>query len=388
MDLLTRADLRPLLAGPREVCVSLFQPTHRGGSEQDPVRWKNLLREANDRLTTLGLRAPAARDLLTPARALLEDGTFWTHQSDGLAAFLAPGFFRSYRLPAAFPERAVVGRHFHLKPVLPLVIRNCRFYVLAISQKQVRLLQGTEHGVHEVALDKVPQGLAEALRFTEKEEPLLFHTRPAGGGASWGAIFHGHGVGIDDHKADLLDYFRQVDRGLHEVLREERAPMVLAGVEYLWPIYREANRYPHLLEEGVPGSPDRLSGRELHDRAWAVVAPHFRQAHAKAAALYGQLAGTGLTSDDLEEVVRAAHAGRVELLFVARDRERWGTFDPAGGAVAVHDREEPGDEGLLNLAALYTVLHGGDVYVVGPDEVPGGAPQAALFWLPPARRAR
>jgi hypothetical protein len=30
---------------------------------------------------------------------------------------------------------------------------------------------------------------------------------------------------------------------------------VLAGVEYLLPIYREANTYPHLLAEGIHGNP-------------------------------------------------------------------------------------------------------------------------------------
>jgi hypothetical protein len=36
----------------------------------------------------------------------------------------------------------------------------------------------------------------------------------------------------------------------------------------------EAHR--HLLDEAIEGHPDRLSAKELHDRAWAVVEPHFR----------------------------------------------------------------------------------------------------------------
>jgi hypothetical protein len=194
-------------------------------------------------------------------------------------------------------------------------------------------------------------------------------------------------VGIDDVKDDLLRYFQQVDRGLHDVLRTERDPLVLASVEYLWPIYRQANTYPHLLEQGIAGSPDRLTDPELHARAWALVQPHFQQAQRKAAALYDQLAGTGRTAKDLAEVVRAASEGRIEVLFVAWGQERWGTFTASTG-VTVHEEAEPGDEDLLNLAAVHTLRHDGTVYVVPPEEVPGGGLLAGIYWLPQAQRRK
>ena len=388
MDLFSRDDLLTLLAFGQEPCISLFMPTHRRGAEEDPVRWKNLLREAEEYLKASGLRASETKELLGPAHKLLADPSFWKNQSDGLAFFLSPKLVRSYRLPTAFAELAMVAKRFHIKPLLPLLRENGRFYVLAISQNRVRLLQGTYSSVHEVDLKNVPASLAEAMQFHDKDEPLLFHTRTAGGTGSWGAIFHGHGVGIDDFKDDLLRYFRQVDRGLHELLRNEHAPLVLAAVKYLWPIYREANRYPHLLEHGIAGNPDRLGVKELHEKAWAIVQPYFHQTQKKAADFYAQLAGTGRTSNDLEEIVRAAHQGHLELLFVAQGKEQWGTFDASSGKVTVHDQAEPGDEDLLNFAALHTLGHGGKVYVVGSEEVPGKCSAAAIFWLPHARKEK
>jgi hypothetical protein len=274
-----------------------------------------------------------------------------------------------------------VGPAFHVEPLLPLLHADGRFYVLALSQKHVRLLQGTAHSVQDLDLARVPQGLAEALRFHDTDEPLLFHTRPNGRHGGWAAIFHGHGVGIDDHKDDLLAYFRRVDRGLHEILRTERVPLVLAAVEYLWPIYRAANRYPHLLEAGLPGNPDGLSTEELHRRALELVRPCWRAGQLQAAALYAELFGTGRTSVDVAEVVRAGREGRVEILFVVSGQRVWGR--PVTGAV--HDREEPGDEDLLNRAVADTLRHGGTVYVVAAEEIPGSGPAAALFWLPVRR---
>jgi hypothetical protein len=259
--------------------------------------------------------------------------------------------------------------------------------VLALSQNQVRLLQGTALGLHEVDVDGLPTSLAQALRFHDRDEPLIFHTHPSLGLGRWGAIFSGQGVGIDTAKRDLLLYFRHIDRGLHQVLRGEHAPLVLASVAYLWPIYHEANTYPHLLEHGVPGNPDHLSEKELHEKAWAVVKPAFADAEARAAAQYAQLAGTGRTSCDVAEVVRAAYSGHVAILFVGRGRQRPGGFDPVSGVVQLHETPCPGDEDLLNGAAISTLLHGGLVYVTDPDKVPGGGPLAAIRWLPLARKA-
>jgi hypothetical protein len=378
--------MKALLVGERPPCVSLYLPTHRGGSEEDPIRWKNLLRQAEELLAARNLRSTEIRELLEPAHRLLTLTPFWKNLGDGLAFFCASGLERAYRLPLSFPEMVVVADHFHVKPLLPLLSGDGRFYVLALSQNRVRVLQGSRHSIQELDPKGVPPNLLEALKFHDRDEPLMFHTRTAGGTGSWGAIFHGQGVGIDDHKDDLVRYFQAIDRGLHDLLREEKAPLVLAAVEYLWPLYRRANSYPHLFERGLPGNPDRLSAQELHEQAWAVVQPHFQEARRKAAAMYTQLAGTGRTCGNLEDGVRAAHEGQVEVLLVAANVERWGQFDPSNGTLAVHNRAEAGDDDLLNIAAVHTVLHGGTVYAVPADEVPGGGYLAAICWRPFARK--
>lgn len=382
MDALTKADLRELMVQPNTPCVSLFMPTHRGGSEQDPIRAKNLLRSAEKELSACAMRGRDIHRLLSPARRLFEDASFWKRQSDGIAFFLAPNFARIFRLPFIFPEIAVVASHFQLKPLLPMLSGDGRFYVLAISQNHVRLLQGTAHHVHNVDLAGVPTSLHEALKFSDRDEPIRLQARRPGGAGEWGRAFHGEGLGVVDLKDDLLYYFQHVDRGLHDFLRTERVPLVLASVAHLWPIYREANTYPHLIEQGIPGNPDRLSDKELHERAWAIVQPQFQQAQDSASALYQQLAGTGRTNNNVAEAVSAACQGRMEFLFVASGDEQWGTYLPAGATVNIHEKKEPGDEDLLNVAAIHTLLRGGMVYVVPTTKVPGGRAIAGIYWLP------
>src|SRR5438094_9157798 len=104
MDLLNREQLEFLSQTRSRSCVSVFLPTHRAGKEtlQDSVRLKNLLREAEGQLSAAGVPKLKARELLAPARQLEGRTSFWRHQSDGLALFLAPGFFQYFRLPIQF----------------------------------------------------------------------------------------------------------------------------------------------------------------------------------------------------------------------------------------------------------------------------------------------
>jgi hypothetical protein len=311
----------------------------------------------------------------------VQDGLFWRHQSDGLAIFLSSDFTRYYRLPLEFEDLVVVAERFHVKPLLPLLSGDGRFYILALSQDKVRLLRGSRDRVSDVELEGVPSSLAEALRLNDPERQLQFHTAtgPSGGKGSRAAAFHGHGGVVQDDKVDILRYFHKVDDGLRKLLAGEQAPLMLAGVDYLLPLYREANTYPHLIEAGIEGNPDNLSAEELHQQAWAIVQPRFLEERIEAAKRFRQFADTDQASDDLAEVVPAAYHGRIETLFVALDLQQWGTFDPATNEVQLHQDSKPGDQDLLDSAAVQTLLNGGSVYAVEPEQMPVGASLAALF---------
>jgi hypothetical protein len=356
-------------------------PTYRAGAEtrQNPIRYKNLLRQAEEHLQAAPLPSDAVQTLLEPLRPLTADNDFWQHQSDGLALLRGPDMSRLYRLPLAFEELVVVGEHFHLKPLLPYLSDNGRFYVLALSQNEVRLAHCTRYHASEIALDHMPQSLADALRYDDPEQQLQHHSGQPIGRGQPSAIFHGHGGRDDRAKVDILEYFRQVDRGLREFLHDEQTPLVVAGVDYLHPLYHEANTYPHLVETGIMGNPEQWRIEMLQEQAWPLVEPIFQKAQAEARAQYERYAGTGQASYDLASIVLAAHEGRVETLFVAVGQQQWGRYDAATRHVQIDQTARESSEDLLNLAAMETLLNSGTVYAVEPDAVPAQSPIAAVF---------
>ena len=258
MDAIRRIDLQRLALGRHGPCVSVFLPTHRAGHEveQAPIRLKNLLRQATDVLKTDGVRAPEIDRLLAPLRGLLDDRLFWQYQSDGLVLFSRPGWWRSFRVPLDLPELAVVDDRFHVTPLLRLLAGDGRFFVLALSQNQIRLLEGTRDRVEEVDLPGVPLGVRDALQGAEVQKQLQLYVADRGGVGAAGT-YYGHGHPGEGQAERILRYFRKVDRGLREVLAGERAPMVLVAVEHLSPIYRKANTYPQLIDEVLPWQPGR-----------------------------------------------------------------------------------------------------------------------------------
>lgn len=385
MDILTKEELKRLTGDTDGIRISIYLPTHRAGKEtqQGAIRLKNLLRKAEEMQPESGLRPPEFRALLEPAQKLVADARYWQSQSDGLAVFLSDQGIRSYRLPISFDEQAVVGRRFHIKPLLPLFAADGHYFILAISQKEVRLLQSSRYSVSAVDIPSVPENIDGALQFDDIGRQLQFHTRtsPSVGEGRRQAMFHGHGAGVDDDKSNLLRYFYQIDKGLQEVLRDEHAPMVLAGVGYLFPIYREANTYPNLLDEGVEGNPEELSAAELQRRSWEIVQPHFTQEQREAMEKYRQLLNikNSQASDDLEKVVPAAFNGQVDTLFVALNAHRWGTFDARSMEVELHREPEAGDDDLVDFAAVQTFLNGGNVYALKPGSMPGKHSLAAIL---------
>jgi len=378
MKNLTLDQIKGLAQQTASPSISIFLPTHRAGREtqQDPIRFKNLLRDAEKQLLDGGMGPREASAVLQPAQALLDDSSFWNHQHDGLAVFMAVDDFHYYPLPFRVEELLVVAQSYYVKPVLPLFTNNGHYYILAISQNEVRLFEGTRYGVGQMALpDGTPANMEEALRLDGPQKSLQMH--PGGGGG----MFHGQGPGDEEQKVWIEQYLNLVDTSLKEIFREQNAPLILAGVDYLLPMYRKVSEYQHIMEEGIIGNPDHLRPEELQEQAWRIVETYFQQETKKTVEQYQQLASTDKATDNVEEIVAAAFNGRVDKLILSVENQIWGAFNPKDGKVT---RSSNGQSKIYNLAlldftAMNTLQNGGTVYTLSQNEMPTDSPIAAVF---------
>jgi hypothetical protein len=389
MAILSTTELKTLVEQPTGHCVSIFLPTHIAGPniQQDPIRFKNLVSKAEEQLVENGMRRATAEKFLQPAKDL-DQPDFWRHQRDGLAIFIADNFFQYYRLPLNFEELVVTGKRFHLKPLMPLLSGDGRFFVLALSLNKVRLFEGSRDRIMEInlnSLDEVPQSLQEAVYAYEDAENQTHMAdkgtiSPAGAPGSDPGVLHGRGVDedLEEKKRRFCSY---LDKGLQEFLRDKQAPLILAAVEKLVSSYKDMNSYQHLLDEYIEGNPDVSTLEDIHKQAWDLVSPHFQKAQVETAQRYAEFSGNNpeQASKDLEEIVKAAYYQRVDSLIASVNQHRWGHFDPESNSVEIHDTEQPGDEDLIDFAAVHSALNGAPVFIVPDHEVPDDTPATAIL---------
>ncbi len=227
----------------------------------------------------------------------------------------------------------------------------------------------------------VPANFAEATRFDIHEKKLQFHTQTptAGAGRRRAAFFFGQ-AGFDRsvHKADVVRYLRLIDAGLRGILHDSQAPLVFAGVEYLFGIFKSITSYQFLVDRYIPGNHDRTSADELRNPAWQLVEEGFSAKQRLALEQLDRAQQRGLASTDITDVVKAAHAGRVGVLFMNQAKPQWGVFDPQQEQVRIHQQRRGADADLTDYATVQTLLHGGEVYPVQPGQQPL-EPVAAIY---------
>ncbi|HEX5104371.1 MAG TPA: hypothetical protein VFV87_11200 [Pirellulaceae bacterium] len=368
MERILRRDLDELLVPTATPCVSIYIAFHLVGreSQQDAGRLRKLIDEAEEQLVDRGMFRKAARALLEPARSLKSDAAAWQKRGRWMAMFLAPGIARMFQGSGKMDEALFVDAAFHLRPLLPLVSERDHFFLLALSHNSVRMFEGNSGWLEPLALPDLPTTLEAALNIDEGYPGFQVHAATRGGeGGKQGVVFHGQGGKPAEASTFLEAFVRRVAAVVDRHLIQEKAPLVLATVAANVPVWKSVSEYKHTMDDFIAGCPDALGPAELHAAAWPLVQPvldeerdllHRRITHAQ-----------GNVSLGLKDVVPAAMNGRVDTLFIDCTRPRWGHYDPEQQAIELHEKRENGDADLVELAAIETLRHRGQVYALARE---------------------
>jgi hypothetical protein len=364
-------------------CISIFLGTHNAGVEvnehYDPISFKNALQQAAGILKEKDIQATEIERMLEPGYELLRNEAFWLKLSPGLAIFIADGYFKYIKMAQITANDIVVENTFYVTPLIPIMVSNEYFYLLVISKKQTKLFRGDAFGMEYLPVEGVPKGLAEELGDTDVA--TTFRAGSGSRGGNGGANFHGIGGGNNnDDKAYIANYLESVDDVIwKQILHNEHAPLLLAGVEYLIPIYRSVCDYKHVWEDALTGSHEHEDTNALYKQAREKMEPYFQQRLNKALENYGNQSATPLTSSVRDEIISAAYYGRVSYLFVQKEAHIYGTFDEMEAKVSYTEQLTEGSQDLIDNAVVKTLLNGGEVFLLDKDKMPAQSAMAAIF---------
>ena len=383
MDRLDKQDLELLMQhGGNNPCISIYMPTLKGRekAKENITRFKGLVKKTEEQLSSMGLSPEERKKLMEPAKKIISESVYWASQSEGFVFFISNDFHRYYRLPLPLDEMAIVRYSFHFKPLFELFSADDQFYILALSQKQVRLLYGNRSTAEEIDLTEIMDKLETEFGEIDFEPDLQFHTGTPDSTGTRSAVFHGHGGTIEGfQKERLLNYLRFIDREMQGQIEGNNAPLILACVDYLAPLYREISKYPVVFDETVKGNPENVSAIDLHRKAWQIIQPHFKEKQEECKNRYLELKGTGKTSNSILEILPAAYHGRISELFVVPGLQQWGYYNSETEEVILSETSQAGYEDLIDLAAVKSFANNGNIYALDESQMPDSTPVAAIL---------
>ncbi|QNE14583.1 hypothetical protein [Pseudarthrobacter sp. NBSH8] len=377
-----QTDLTRLIASKSSTAVSIFMPTHPTGKEvrQDPIRLKNLLADAQSRLTMAGLSEADAVTILEPATALSEDRDFWQHQSTGLALFIDENQTREYRVPLNFEELVVVGKKFHIRPLLPILAADGHFSVLTVTGDKATLFSASRYQLVEDRTVALPERTSVE---NDYENPVQASppARPNVGTANIpNAQVYGDSP-PDFRKTRLQEFVAEVAKATENILSASPQPLVLVADAEIGGHFQQSSDLGQFLAGVVEVNANALDTSGLHSLAYAKVQGRLDSGRVEALNNAAELLGRGepTATSDIADIVRASHQGRISTLLLHDGEPIWGHYDREADKLEAGPDFESSGEDLLGVAAIETLQHGGDVHVVSSEELPTETEAVALL---------
>jgi hypothetical protein len=390
MDIISKEKLLQLIESRQGKAISIYMPAFQAEPEarQNPIRLKNLFNEAKALLMGSGMDSNDIQHFTKPLADLLENESFWQDKDEGLALFLDANELRIYNLPNHFEEFVECGDMFYIAPLIPIYEGDGQFFLLSLDKQRPKIYKGSKYRLAQVEDIELPDSLRTLFdSFYEFHEHIQFHskTRSPSPDVSQATgerqgIFFGHGGDDFDENAEIRNYYHQFDEALKDYLGDKDAPLVLAGVGFLHPIYKEANSYPYLMEDGITKDVGQLPIEELQEESWKIVQNQYKSNVKQALNVYYTMQDSGeKTTQNIEMIVSSAYFKRVNTLFLAENVHVWGKFNPDDNKVILDKTQSSENQDLLNLAAVHTLLNGGNVLMLKKEEIPGKADAAAIL---------
>jgi hypothetical protein len=369
VDIPTLPEFKNLTVARADACVSIYLPTTPLSQQSDASRTElgNLAKAAVAQLEAAGLDKRRRWGIEEQIADLVDDEEFWRLQANSLAVLVTPDTMWIYRLPNKLKAAAEVSDRFHLKPLIRAITFPHAAFVLALSEKAVRLVEVfADLPPAPVKVPDLPKDAASAVR------------RASVNDRSHSGRIHGS----EGQKVLLRQYARKVDAALRGVLAGRDVPLILAATEPLASIYRSVNNYPALAAETIADSPDRIADADLAAAARSILDAIYAREIDAFKKSFDRRAGENRATTDISDTARAATFGAVDSMLVDIDEVVPGTVDENDGSVTFAKEASAQSYGIVDEIAGRALLSGARVFGVRKDDIPRGGSLAAILRYP------
>lgn len=305
-------------------CLTITLPTHRTSPEnqQDPIRLKNLVEEAINRLLKEYDKAQVV-PLIARLEGLVNQIEF-RRTLDGLAIFVNRDFGRFVYLPFPLKERITIDDTFLTRDLVFALNRSPRYWVLALSEKPTRLFSAVRADLSEIHEGGFP----------------MTHTGPGGEQPLPHEFGFNKSAYRDEHHRK---FFRQVDSAFTAFRNADPLPIALVGVERFLAFYKEISAHRGAILVEVHGSHDKTSPHELGKIVWPLMEKAFAHQRQDTLQALEKAIGERRYASGIVEVWQLVQEGRGHILLVEEDYHCPARLDESGRyIIPVESAGEPG----------------------------------------------
>lgn len=254
-----------------------------------------------------------------------------------IALFSTKHFAGFSRLPFETKPLTVVANSFHVKPLLKWMQREQPFSLLKLNDKGADLYQGS-------------------LSHFEQIERLSYRQLRTMDGV-----------------------FNALDRAVYRSLQSAKVPLVIAGEYDLVDAYKNVSGYKIIVDDSIIDPFVYEKNSRLHAAAIKVLEPYLEQKELALLNSYWAAERRGLTSTNLQEIVRLSLLGSVRHLFVSEKVHVWGKIDFQNASFSYSSQQtSPEDDVLDDLAEIVLKKHG-TVTVLPSQKMPNGNAACAIL---------
>ncbi len=306
-----------------ECCVTIILNTHRTKplNQKDPIRLKNLIKEAENRIIE-NYDKRFAKSIIDKINTLANkiNPNF---NLDSLILFVNEDIAEFVRLAIPVKGRVIIDKTFATRDLIRSIHEETTYYALVLSRRNARLIMARN--------DVFIKEFSETWPI---ENTVLYSTDK-------------HKLSTASGQDNLIEeFFNRVDKVLIETIKDEILPVV---------IVTEGRNYNHYLKiadkkEIIIGhlnkNRDEEKPHHIITDAWETVNSIITKQREERISELGKAISSGNLISDINEIWKAVNQGRGKTLFIKK-----GTFYPAilnNGVISPTNSESLNEPGFID----------------------------------------
>lgn len=335
------------------------------------IQFQNLLKDAHEKICD-AYDEKTCNQYLDQIRGFRDNAPFWRSVPQSVVFYVTPNEVYYYRLSVPIDDGVVLSKQPYVLPLIPNFQYVSYYHLLCLSHDHFKLFNGRGSQLQEVELpedapDNNDKALGEDL--TGGELNVADYN---GGGQG---MFHGHNEKSQEVQIDQVNYFRIVDKYVHEhYTRQTDLPLVVFALPENIADFEKLTKNPNFDETRVEASPAQLTNAEIQEKAGSVVDEIIERRYKELVDRFNETTPEYRLEAQYEDLAMASVQGQIDTLLLEDHYQVNGTIDENG-----QHQHGPEVNAYINQLVINVLNTNGKVYVLDKASMPSNTGVAAIL---------